>query len=168
MTHPLLPARFLFRFRRPCRYRDPLWTAKGANSTNSIGWFAWPNWKARHWADVRRGMERGGAGLHGPRAGQAAAAWCRGRAPRQRRLCKSGSTPATCTTSIEAGPILSPFRLSSHRAGRTSISPRPNAADQSRPRVPPPVREGLLKIQCPQRKTATCSTSSFRRGADGL
>ena len=30
MSESLLPQRFLFRFSAPCRYRDPLWTAKGA------------------------------------------------------------------------------------------------------------------------------------------
>jgi hypothetical protein len=31
MSNPLLPTRFLFQFSVPCRYRDPLWTDKGAN-----------------------------------------------------------------------------------------------------------------------------------------
>ncbi len=30
MPEPLVPARFLFRFSLPCRYRRPLWTAEGA------------------------------------------------------------------------------------------------------------------------------------------
>ncbi len=30
MLEPLLPARFLFRFAAPCRYKSPLWTPQGA------------------------------------------------------------------------------------------------------------------------------------------
>jgi hypothetical protein len=30
MPDSLVPTRFLFRFSLPCRYRDNLWTAKGA------------------------------------------------------------------------------------------------------------------------------------------
>lgn len=54
MTSPLIPPRTLFRFAAPCRYRDALWSAAGADLDES---YRLPNLAAldgsRDYADVR-------------------------------------------------------------------------------------------------------------------
>ena len=59
--------------------RSAVDATRAPNWMKRIGWSDWPNWKAAALAEVRAGVERGGPGLCGSRAGQEAAAVVPGR-----------------------------------------------------------------------------------------
>ena len=84
--------------------RSAVGRARGAGWTRSTACRTWPNWKTGPPGRRCGGVERSGPGLCGPRA-QAKAARP-GAGPRGRKIataCKSGSTPATSTTSTVPG-----------------------------------------------------------------
>jgi hypothetical protein len=78
MTTPLLPTRFLFRFSAPCRYREPLWTAKGAGLDESHRLPALVELEERPpWADVRAAWSEAGLALAVHVGGKRQSLWCR-------------------------------------------------------------------------------------------
>ncbi len=78
MTAPLLPARFLFRFSVPCRYRNPLWTADGARLDESYRLVSLPALEERaSWADVRAAWSEAGLAFAVEVRGKQQAPWCR-------------------------------------------------------------------------------------------
>lgn len=74
----LLPARFLFRFSVPCRYRDPLWTPAGAglDETYRLMSFAELEEQATP-ADVRGAWSEAGLAFAVRVEGKRQAPWCR-------------------------------------------------------------------------------------------
>jgi hypothetical protein len=61
MPQPLLPARFLFRFSAPCRRRESLWTAEGAQLDETYRLAGLTELEGRPaWADVRAAWNAGG------------------------------------------------------------------------------------------------------------
>jgi hypothetical protein len=78
MTTPLLPTRFLFRFSAPCRYREPLWTAKGAGLDEGYRLPALVELDERTpWADVRAAWSETGLALAVRVSGKRQSPWCR-------------------------------------------------------------------------------------------
>ncbi len=78
MSEPLIPARFLFRFSIPCRYRTPLWTAKGAalGEEFRLPCFAELEQRATK-ADVRAAWSEEGLAFSVEVSGRKRALWCR-------------------------------------------------------------------------------------------
>lgn len=78
MSQPLLPKRFLFRFAVPCHYRDPLWTAKGAELDAQCRLENLHELEGQTgWADVRAAWSESGLALSVVVAGKSQAPWCR-------------------------------------------------------------------------------------------
>jgi hypothetical protein len=78
MADLLIPPTFLFRFAAPCRRKEPLWTADGADLNES---FRLPNLAALddapERADVRAAWSEAGLALEVRIAGKRQSAWCR-------------------------------------------------------------------------------------------
>lgn len=82
MSESLLPKRFLFRFSMPCLYRDPLWTADGAEldaKYRLVSFAELEGQKTR--ADVRGAWSEAGLAITVVVEGKSQAAWCRGTRP---------------------------------------------------------------------------------------
>jgi hypothetical protein len=74
----LLPTRFLFRFSAPCRYRDPLWTDKGAQLSEKHRLISLAELEERTaWADVRAAWSEGGLAFAVRVQGKKQPPWCR-------------------------------------------------------------------------------------------
>ena len=78
MSERLLPPRFLFRFSAPCLYRDPIWSAGGAQLGAS---YRLPNFGEldglRPFADVRAGWSEAGLAFYVEVTGKRRPPWCR-------------------------------------------------------------------------------------------
>jgi hypothetical protein len=78
MASSLLPTRFLFRFSAPCRYRDPLWTAQGANLDESYRLPQLLELEGRPaWAEVRAAWSEAGLAFAAHVRGKQQPPWCR-------------------------------------------------------------------------------------------
>ena len=78
MSNPLLPTRFLFRFSAPCRYRDPLWTKKGAELDESYRLVRLAELEGQKpFADVRAAWSEAGIALSVRVQGKLQPPWCR-------------------------------------------------------------------------------------------
>jgi len=82
MSDSLLPARFLYRFSVPCRYRDPLWTAEGAalDETHRLVNLAELEGQAA-FADVRVAWSEAGVAFAVRVEGKRQPPWCRAGRP---------------------------------------------------------------------------------------
>ena len=78
MPEPLLPARFLFRFSLPCRYRRPLWSSQraGLDERHRLVGFAELEGRATP-ADVRTAWSEEGLAFTVRVEGKRQAPWCR-------------------------------------------------------------------------------------------
>ena len=82
MTDVLLPARFLFRFSLPCRYRRPLWTPEGAALDERFRLVGLAELEARATpADVRAAWSEEGLAFTVRVEGKRQAPWCRAGKP---------------------------------------------------------------------------------------
>jgi len=82
MPEPLLPARFLFRFSLPCRYRQPLWTAEGAGLDERYRLVGLAELEDRATpADVRAAWSEEGLAFTVRVEGKRQAPWCRSGRP---------------------------------------------------------------------------------------
>ena len=78
MPAPLLPERFLFRFALPCRYHDPLWTAKGVTLSEKHRLVGLSELEGRvPLADVRAAWSDSGLAFTVRVQGKKKAPWCR-------------------------------------------------------------------------------------------
>jgi hypothetical protein len=78
MTNPLLPARFLFRFSAPCRYREPLWSKKGAELDEGYRLVGLSELEGQKpFADVRAAWSESGIALSVGVHGKQQPPWCR-------------------------------------------------------------------------------------------
>lgn len=82
MSDSLLPQRFLFSLSAPCRYKEPLWTAKGAglDETYRLANFAELEGRTA-FADVRMAWSEAGLALAVRVEGKRQAPWCRAAKP---------------------------------------------------------------------------------------
>ena len=82
MPDPLLPARFLFRFSLPCRYRRPLWTPEGAGLDERFRLVGFAELEDRATpADVRAAWSEEGLAFTVRVEGKRQAPWCRAEKP---------------------------------------------------------------------------------------
>ena len=82
MTTPLLPARFLFRYSVPCRYRKPLWTDAGLNLPDECRLPRLAELEGiRTYADVRCAWNDEGLGFSVRVEGKKQLPWCRDSRP---------------------------------------------------------------------------------------
>ncbi len=78
MPDPLLPKRFLFRFSVPCLYRDPLWTADGAQLEPDYRLVGFDELEGRtNRADVRVAWSESGLAFSVDLTGKTQPPWCR-------------------------------------------------------------------------------------------
>ena len=78
----LLPERFLFRFSVPCRYRDPLWTAKGAALGEEFRLVGLAELEGRAMpGDVRLAWSESGLAFSVRVEGKRKSPWCRDTRP---------------------------------------------------------------------------------------
>jgi hypothetical protein len=84
MPSPLLPTRFLFRFAAPCRRRDPLWTAEGADldETHRLAGLSELE-AAAAFADVRAAWSEAGLAMVVVVRGKRQPPWCRQAQPEE-------------------------------------------------------------------------------------
>jgi len=82
MSEPLVPARFLFRFSLPCRYRRPLWTSEGAGLDERYRLVGLAELEDRATpADVRAAWSEEGLAFTLRVEGKRQAPWCRAGKP---------------------------------------------------------------------------------------
>ena len=82
MNEPLLPVRFLYRFAVPCKYRDPLWSARGLKLGNpyrlaNLAELEGPG----AGADVRAAWSESGLAVAVEVTGKQQGPWCRASRP---------------------------------------------------------------------------------------
>ena len=170
MTESLLPQRFVFRFSAPCRYRDPLWKASrtGLDEKYRLVNLAELDdqpamaevsaaWSEAGLVFAYRSAERSSRSGAGPRVRRTATA------------CKSGSTPATYTTSTVPAASATVYFSAQWRRPQVRRGLWPVVADQSCPRTGPAGSRGALAG--PQPASAgwlSFGMSCSGRGYDGL
>ena len=153
MTNPLLPTRFLFRFSAPCRYHDPLWTAKGTQLDEKhrlVGLAELEEQAA--WADIRAAWSEAGLTFSVHVQGKHQLPWCRAA-----RLEDSDGFQVWIDTRDvhnvhRAGRFCHRFVFLPLGGGRNLNQPVADVLPINRAReLPKPVREGLLKVQSQKR-----------------
>ncbi len=154
MSQPLLPARSLFRFSAACRYRDPIWTAAGAqlDETHRLAGLAELEGHAT-WADVRAAWSEAGLAFTINVQGKTQSPWCRAG-----RLEDSDGLQVWIDTRDvhnvhRAGRFCHRFAFLPGGTGRNAEQAVAETLPIHRAReLPQPVREGLLKAVCRMRK----------------
>ena len=154
MAAPLLPTRFLFRFLAPCRYRDPPWSAKGVPLSDEYRLVGLAELEGQAaWADVRAAWSEAGLAFAVEVRGKSQRPWCRA----ARAEDSDGLHVWIDTRDVHnvhrAGRFCHRFVFLPSGAGQKLDQPVADVLPIHRAReLPPPVREGLLKVQCRRRK----------------
>lgn len=154
MADLLVPTRFLFRFSAACRYRDPLWTAKGTQLDESYQLVGLAGLDAGDplWADVRTAWSEAGLAFRVVVRGKRQPSWCRA----SRVEDSDGFLIWIDTRDVHnihrASRFCHRFAFLPTGGGRRQDQPMAEMLAINRAReLPQPVREGLLKTLCQQK-----------------
>lgn len=150
MTQPLLPTRFLFRFSAACRYKDPLWTNKGAQLDQQHRLIGLAELEGQPvWADVRAAWSETGLAFAVCVQGKSQAPWCRESRPEDSDCLQLWIDTRDVHNVHRANRFCQRFVFLPAGAGRKLDQPVTGVLPINRTREPaPPVREGLLKARC--------------------
>ena len=153
MTEPLLPTRFLFCFSAPCRYHDPLWTAKGAQLDEKHRLVGLAEMEEQTvWADVRAAWSEGGLAFSIHVQGKQQPSWCRAEQAEDSDRVELCIDTRDVHNVHRAGRFCHRFVFLPGGAGRRLDQPVAEMLSINRAReLPKPVREGLLKAQSQKR-----------------
>lgn len=149
MTHPLLPTRFLFRFLSPCRYHDPLWTAKGAQLDEKFRLIGLAEMEEQTvWADVQAAWSEAGLAFSIHVQGKQQPPWCRADRVEGSDRVELWIDTRDIHNVHRAGRFCHRFVFMPGGAGQRLDQPVAEMLSINRAReLPKPVREGLLKAQ---------------------
>jgi hypothetical protein len=153
MENPLLPTRFLFRFSMPCRYRDPLWTTKGAqlDETHRLIGLSELERQAT-WADVRAAWSEAGLAFHVEVQGKQQPLWCRASRPEDSDGLQVWIDTRDVHNVHRAGRFCQRLIFLPAGAGPRLDQPVAEALPINRAREPSaPIAKGLLKARCEKR-----------------
>ena len=177
MTNTLLPTRFLFRFSAPCRYRDPLWMAHGAQlddkhrliglaeleqAEKGTGPICAQHPKGRSgkldlspflpWANVRAAWSEAGLAFSVHVQGKRQPPWCRAGRTEDSDGLQVWIDTRNVHNVHRAGRFCHRFVFLPLGGDRKLDQPVADVLAINRAReLPKPVREGLLKVQSHKR-----------------
>jgi len=148
MPDPLVSPRFLFRFAAPCRYGEPLWTAKGSalDKEHSLPNFAELEQPGAV-PEVRAGWNETGLAFRFDVRGKHQAPWCRAQSPEDSDGVQIWLDTRDLKTVHRAGRFCHRFFFLPAGAGRGFAEPVCGALPIHRAREPHgPIREGQLQV----------------------
>ena len=150
MTTPLLPTRFLFRFSAPCRYHEPLWTAKGVQLDEKHRLVGLAELEGLAvWADVRAAWSEAGLAFTVCVQGKRQPPWCRAGRSEDSDGLQIWIDTRDVHNVHRAGRFCQRFIFLPGGAGKRLDQAVVEVLPINRAReVPQPVREGLLKARC--------------------
>ncbi len=153
MSNPLLPTRFLFRFSAPCRYREPLWTDRGAGLDESHRLAGLVELEDRiAWADVRAAWSESGLAFTACVRGKSQPPWCRAARPEDSDGLQLWIDTRDVHNVHRAGRFCHRFIFLPGGGGRRLDEPVAETLVINRAREQPnPIRSGLLKARCENR-----------------
>jgi hypothetical protein len=150
MTTPLLPTRFLFRFSAPCRYRDPLWTAKGAALDETYRLPALVELEGRPpWAEVRVAWSEAGLAFVARVQGKKQPPWCRENRPEDSDCLQVWIDTRDVHNVHRAGRFCHRFVFLPCGAGEQFDKPLAGSLPINRAReLPSPISPSMLRTYC--------------------